>query len=101
MFEQNLYTANVRKVVVMGLAPLGCAPYYLWMYGSKHGRCIEKINDMIMEFNYAMRYMVDELNQELMDSNIIFCDAFEASMDIIKNHDHYGEILWFHNDQFI
>ncbi|XP_027183275.1 GDSL esterase/lipase At5g08460 [Coffea eugenioides] len=87
---KNLYTANVRKVVVMGLAPLGCAPYYLWMYGSKHGRCIEKINDMIMEFNYAMRYMVDELNQELMDSNIIFCDAFEASMDIIKNHDHYG-----------
>ncbi|KAL3505352.1 hypothetical protein ACH5RR_035193 [Cinchona calisaya] len=87
---ENLYTANVRKVIVMGLAPLGCAPYYQWMYHSKHGRCTENINDMIMEFNYAMRYVVDELDQELMNTSIIFCDAFEASMNIIKNHGDYG-----------
>ncbi|GFP98058.1 GDSL esterase/lipase at1g29670 [Phtheirospermum japonicum] len=34
---QNLYYANVRNVVVMGLAPLGCAPYYLWLYQSENG----------------------------------------------------------------
>ncbi|CAI9094331.1 OLC1v1030054C1 [Oldenlandia corymbosa var. corymbosa] len=87
---KNLYNANVRKVVVMGLAPLGCAPYYLWMYHSRNGRCVEKINEMIVEFNFGMRYMVEELNQELPDSNIIFCDAYEASMDIIKKHKDYG-----------
>ena len=88
---QNLYTANVRNVVVMGLAPLGCAPYYLWLYESENGECVEMINDMIVEFNYDMRYMVEKLNHELEGANIVFCDAFEGSMDIMKNSDRYGE----------
>lgn len=46
---------------------------------------------MVMEFNFIMRYMIDELDQELPASNIIFCDVFEASMDILKNHERYGK----------
>ncbi|KAF8364567.1 hypothetical protein HHK36_033459 [Tetracentron sinense] len=87
---KNLYNASVRKVVVMGLAPIGCAPHYLWQYNSKNGECVEVINDMIMEFNFAMRYMVEELGQELLDANITFCNTFEGSMDILENHEHYG-----------
>ncbi|KAF6145591.1 hypothetical protein GIB67_037624, partial [Kingdonia uniflora] len=34
---KNLYNANVRKVIVMGLAPIGCTPHYLWQYQSKNG----------------------------------------------------------------
>ena len=88
---QNLYDLNVRKLVVMGLAPIGCAPHYLWQYRSENGKCIESINDMVREFNFLMRYMIEELGEELPDSNIIFCDLFEGSMDIIKNHENYGE----------
>ncbi|XP_054825316.1 GDSL esterase/lipase At1g71691 isoform X2 [Prosopis cineraria] len=87
---KNLYNVNVRKVVVMGLAPIGCAPHYLWQYGSKDGECIEQINDMVMEFNFLMRYMIEKLTQELADFNIIFCDVLQGSMDILKNHEHYG-----------
>ncbi|GFP98057.1 GDSL esterase/lipase at1g29670 [Phtheirospermum japonicum] len=36
-----------------------------------------------------MRFMVEELNRELIDANVIFCDAYEGSMDIIKNHNRY------------
>ncbi|KAB1208320.1 hypothetical protein CJ030_MR3G018703 [Morella rubra] len=43
-----------------------------------------------MEFNFVMRYMVEELGQELPDVKIIFCDVYEGSMDIIKNHERYG-----------
>lgn len=90
---QNLYNAKVRKVVVAGLAPIGCAPYYLWQYHSRHGECVEMINNMIMEFNFAVRYVVQELSHELPDLDIIFCDVYEGSMDIIKNHDRYGKII--------
>ncbi|XP_059662201.1 GDSL esterase/lipase At5g08460-like [Cornus florida] len=87
---KNLYNVNVRKVVVMGLPPIGCAPYYLSQYDSEHGECIQMINDMIMEFNFLMRYMIEELGQELTDAKIIFCDVLEGSDDILTNHDHYG-----------
>ncbi|KAJ1386093.1 SGNH hydrolase superfamily [Sesbania bispinosa] len=87
---KNLYNLNVRKMVVTGLAPIGCAPHYLWQYGSQNGECVEQINDMAVEFNFVMRYMVEKLSAELSDANIIFCDVFEGSMDIIKNHERYG-----------
>lgn len=87
---QSLYNTDVRNVIVMGVAPIGCAPYYLWKYQSKNGECAEEINDMIMEFNFLMRYTVEEVHDELPDANIIFCDVFEGSMDIIENHQLYG-----------
>ncbi|KAK6935531.1 GDSL lipase/esterase [Dillenia turbinata] len=87
---QNLYNIDVRKIVLMGLPPIGCAPNYMWRYGSQDGKCIEMINDMIMQFNFVMKYMVEELRHELPDANIIFCDVFQGSMDIIKNHKRYG-----------
>ncbi|XP_072964345.1 GDSL esterase/lipase 7 [Typha angustifolia] len=87
---KNLYNTNVRKIVVMGLAPIGCTPHYLWEYGSANGKCIDEINNVIIEFNYAMRYMVDELSHELPGATMTFCDAFEGSMDILENRRRYG-----------
>ncbi|XP_071727564.1 GDSL esterase/lipase At1g33811-like [Rutidosis leptorrhynchoides] len=73
---QNLYNANVRRVVVMGLVPIGCAPSYLWQYNSNNGECVKTISSVIMEFNFVMRYTVEELNKELFGANIVFCDAY-------------------------
>ncbi|XP_020088379.1 GDSL esterase/lipase 7-like [Ananas comosus] len=87
---KNLYNTNVRKFIVMGLAPIGCTPHYLWQYGSINGECINEINNLVVEFNYAMRYMVQQLSSELPDAMVTFCDAFEGSMDILKNRDRYG-----------
>ncbi|XP_048422714.1 GDSL esterase/lipase At1g71691-like [Pyrus x bretschneideri] len=88
---ENLYNINVMKVVVMRLALIGCAPHYLSQYRVKDGQCIEEINNMVMEFNFVMRYMIEELREELPVTNIIFYNMFEGSMDIIKNFAHYGE----------
>ncbi|KAJ8451124.1 hypothetical protein Cgig2_026933 [Carnegiea gigantea] len=87
---KNLYTANVRKVVVMGVAPMGCSPHYLWRYKSANGECIQDINAIIMEFNFAVRSMVEELSQEHPDAKIIFCDQFAGVMDVIQNHERHG-----------
>ncbi|KAK9145527.1 hypothetical protein Sjap_005430 [Stephania japonica] len=87
---KNLYNANVKKMVVTGLAPLGCSPRYLWQYNSKNGECITSINDIAMEFNFGMRYMIEKLGEELVDAQITFCDLFQASMDILQNRKLYG-----------
>lgn len=79
----------------MGLPPIGCAPYYLWRYKSNNGECIEEVNDMIMEFNFVMRYMIESLLGELPDARIIFCDVFQGAMDIIQNHKRYGKYFFF------
>ncbi|CAN6444728.1 unnamed protein product [Victoria cruziana] len=87
---KTLHTMNARRFLVLGLAPLGCTPHFLWEYQSKDGECINEINDMILEFNFGMRYMIDELNKEFKNAIFIFCDAFMGSEDILMNHEHYG-----------
>lgn len=74
----------------MGLPPIGCAPNYLWQYSSENGECIEQINNMVIEFNFLMRYMIDNLNKELADFDIIFCDVLQGSLHILENHEHFG-----------
>ncbi|KAJ0960158.1 hypothetical protein J5N97_002054 [Dioscorea zingiberensis] len=65
---KKLYDKNVRKVVLMGIAPMA-APHTTL--------CI-----------MAVRMM--KLNHELSEARIIFCDAFNGSMEILANRNLYG-----------
>ncbi|KAL6646849.1 hypothetical protein ACP70R_015543 [Stipagrostis hirtigluma subsp. patula] len=87
---KNLYNINVRKIVLMGLPPVGCAPHFLEEYGSQNGECIDYINNVVIEFNYALRYMSSEFIRQHPDSMISYCDTFEGSVDILNNRDRYG-----------
>jgi hypothetical protein len=55
----------------MGLPPVGCAPRFLWEYGSQNGECIEYINNVVIEFNYAS----SEFTRPHPDSVISYCDT--------------------------
>ena len=90
-FMQNLYNINVRKVILMGLPPVGCAPHFLEEYGSQTGECIDYINNVVIEFNYALRHMSNEFISQHPDSMISYCDTFEGSVDILNNRERYGE----------
>ncbi|KAG0446871.1 hypothetical protein HPP92_028638 [Vanilla planifolia] len=89
---QNLYNGNVRKMVVMGLAPIGCTLTICGNMGVTM-ECVEFINNVVVDFNSAMKNVVNELNKDLPDAKLAFCDAFKASMDIFANHDRYGEFV--------
>lgn len=90
-FMQNLYNINVRKVILMGLPPVGCAPHFLEEYGSQNGECIDYINNVVIEFNYALKHMSSEFIRQHPDSMISYCDTFEGSVDILNNREHYGQ----------
>ncbi|WVZ96903.1 hypothetical protein U9M48_042483 [Paspalum notatum var. saurae] len=87
---KNLYNINVRKLILMGLPPVGCAPHFLEEYGSQTGECIDYINNVVIEFNYALRYMSSEFVRQHPGSMISYCDTFEGSVDILNNRERYG-----------
>ena len=82
---------NVRKIVLMGLHPVGCAPHFLSDHGSQNGECIDYINNVVIEFNYGLRYMSREFIRQYPDPVISYCDTFEGSVDILENRVRYGE----------
>ncbi|KAF8085125.1 hypothetical protein N665_0679s0002 [Sinapis alba] len=66
---KTLYDVKVRRLVVMGLPPIGCAPYYLQNYMSQNGECTKDVNRKIMESNFVMRYTIDQLNLRFQTFN--------------------------------
>ncbi|URE18587.1 GDSL-like Lipase/Acylhydrolase [Musa troglodytarum] len=89
---KSLYDKNVRRVVLTGLAPIGCTPHYLWLYASENGECVDAINNVVMEFNYAVRYMVHELNHELPNAAFTFC-GFQTVTDACCGLGKYGGFI--------
>ena len=75
----------------IGMGPLGCAPRFLWESKSVYGECIDEVNNMILEYNFVMKYMVHQLNAKLPDANIVFCDIYDGIMDILHNPQRYGK----------
>ncbi|OMO77176.1 Lipase, GDSL [Corchorus olitorius] len=95
---RNLYNMNVRKVVCMGLLPLGCTPSLLseWHIPTT-GRfddvvtgCVEVINQLVLEYNTMLEEQIVILNQELLDAQIVFCDVYHGLRKIITYPNFFG-----------
>ncbi|GAB4831499.1 hypothetical protein Ancab_005517 [Ancistrocladus abbreviatus] len=68
---KTLYRYGARRGVVFGLGPLGCLPLF-----QATGRCEDRINNAIQEFNSRLKSLVDELNKEHPDAQFIFVNTF-------------------------
>ncbi|KAF8707208.1 hypothetical protein HU200_030455 [Digitaria exilis] len=88
----ELYEAEVRRVAVMGVAPLGCAPRVMWEgIGSGHGGCVEEANELIEGFNARLAARLDDLRPQLPGADVVFCDVYKGMMEIISNPGRYGD----------
>ena len=91
-----LYDANVRKIICLGIIPLGCTPRIAWepnQTSSKvdHGKdCVEEVNKLILEYNRVLDKYIAKLNEELTDARVLFCDVYEGMMEIINKPKLYG-----------
>ena len=57
---QELYEAGVRRVAVMGVPPLGCAPRVMWeRIPTRDSGCVEEANELIEAYNGRLAARVD------------------------------------------
>ena len=96
-FTQFLIGAGMKKVVLVGIGPIGCAPNFLSSYNSSVGECIPEINSLVQEYNDNLNLLTLRLRSEFPDSRIIFCDIFKGVYDIILNAKEYGKAALFFN----
>ncbi|XP_077247625.1 GDSL esterase/lipase At1g71250-like [Tasmannia lanceolata] len=91
---EDLYNANVRKIICMGIGPLGCTPRSQWeaynATDSTRGGCIDKINGLVVAYNNMLSANLLALNARLPDARIIFCDVYRGISTMITNPQIYG-----------
>ncbi|KAK9051623.1 hypothetical protein SSX86_028250 [Deinandra increscens subsp. villosa] len=76
---KKLYNLGGRKIVLFGLAPIGCTPIVIHIVGTNGKPCVESINDIVKKFNDKLRLLVDELNRDIQDANFTFINVSHIS----------------------
>ncbi|PNY04824.1 GDSL esterase/lipase [Trifolium pratense] len=91
-----LYEANARKIICLGVLPLGCAPRMAWEsnqtsdgYIDGNG-CVDNVNNWVLEYNRLLNEHIVQLNAEFSDAHIVFCDVYTGILEIIRKPRFYG-----------
>ncbi|XP_020519608.1 GDSL esterase/lipase At1g71250 [Amborella trichopoda] len=83
-----LFYMGARKLVVSSVGPLGCTPSQV--HSSGGAQCVERVNEMVVLFNSALRTLLINLNSRLPSANFVFVDVFGIMSDILINPYLYG-----------
>jgi len=91
-----LYDANARKIICLGVLPLGCTPRIAWESnqtsdGDINGNgCVDNVNNWVLEYNRLLDEHIVQLNAEFSDAHIVFCDVYRGILEIINRPRFYG-----------
>ncbi|XP_061366368.1 GDSL esterase/lipase At5g33370-like [Gastrolobium bilobum] len=86
---RRLYDLGVRRVLVTGTGPMGCAPAELAMR-SRTGDCDVELQRAASLYNPQLAQMIRGLNQEIGADVFIAANAYQMHMDFISNPRAYG-----------
>jgi hypothetical protein len=88
---QVLYDAGGRKILVLGVGPLGCVPGALAATGVTNGECVESWNDIARAYNAALEKLVLGLKGDFPDIRAIVGKPYDKLQDLVHNGTKYGE----------
>ncbi|XP_010034249.3 GDSL esterase/lipase At1g71250-like [Eucalyptus grandis] len=92
----SLYNANARKIICMGILPLGCTPRIRWervnstSSGGERNICAEEVNELILEYNSMLEGRIFDLKAELPDAKIVFCNTYHGILEVITSPQRHG-----------
>ncbi|KAK1313484.1 GDSL esterase/lipase [Acorus calamus] len=85
---QLLHSLGARKLIFVGLGPMGCIPILRVL--STSGACQESTNKLALSFNQATGKLMEDLNVKLPNASFRFGEAYDAVQDIINDPAKYG-----------
>ena len=102
-FIRELYSLGVRKISLTGLPPMGCLPLERTINILGQNECVEKFNNVALEFNGKLDGLVKRLNKELPGLRLLSIDVYKILDQIIKKPSLYGKfillvlnVIWFY-----
>jgi hypothetical protein len=84
---------GARKVFIDSLGPVGCAPEQLNFYQSKDGKCLDNINEPLLNFNAGLKGLVFTLRNQYPNYNLNYANVYDPIMSYITNPTAYGKTL--------
>ncbi|EFJ07536.1 hypothetical protein SELMODRAFT_161618 [Selaginella moellendorffii] len=84
-FTKALYSLGARRIAVVSMAPLGCLPSMVTLYGKGSLSCVDFANRDARLFNRALNSTVTSIRASLKDIKLAYIDIYPLVEDVIKN----------------
>ncbi|XBI19122.1 hypothetical protein VPH35_060732 [Triticum aestivum] len=88
-YLQAMYSYGARKVALIGVGQVGCAPNELARYSPDGATCVGRIDGAIQIFNRRLVGLVDQMNT-LPGAHFTYINAYNIFNDILANAAAYG-----------
>ncbi|XP_071726337.1 GDSL esterase/lipase At5g55050-like [Rutidosis leptorrhynchoides] len=85
---KKLYGLGARKIVVAGVAALGCCPSE--RKTDKTGECNVTINNWTTKYNDGLKIMLQKLKSESAGLNFAYFDIYRAMSNLFRGDKSYG-----------
>ncbi|KAI3456882.1 hypothetical protein Pfo_013545 [Paulownia fortunei] len=89
-FITQIYELGARKISLTGLPPMGCLPLERTTNLVSGGGCVNKYNQVAMDFNQKLDALVETLNKELSGLQLVLSNPYAILYDIIQNPRSFG-----------
>lgn len=89
-YLQRLYMIGARKMVLIGVGPLGCIPSQLSQASGNIG-CVERVNKLVTLFNNRLIQLTNTLNASLPGSIFVYQNSYDIFHDMVINPSKYGQ----------
>ncbi|EFJ30459.1 hypothetical protein SELMODRAFT_89823 [Selaginella moellendorffii] len=86
----DAYKLDARKFIIAGAGPIGCIPYQLTVNFQRNSTCAPQPNELVLNFNKALRQTVFDLNRQFPDAKFVYVNTYDTVTTVIKNPGKYG-----------
>ncbi|KAK9998868.1 hypothetical protein SO802_018471 [Lithocarpus litseifolius] len=95
IFYKQLYDLGCRKMMVVGLPPMGCLPIQITLkYPIPINRkCIEHLNADSQSYNHKLVNLLSKLQAILPRSKFAYADIYQRAINMINNPQKYGKLI--------
>ncbi|KAL5715882.1 hypothetical protein ACHQM5_017644 [Ranunculus cassubicifolius] len=91
-FIQGLLDLGARKIGIVGIAPIGCAPIVriLNFNAPLRDGCVESYTNVALEYNKKLQQLLQTITKENSGAQVVYFDIYRALDDIIRNYKQKG-----------
>lgn len=95
-FLREIYGLGARKISMTGLIPMGCLPLERAINIFGHHGCKDLYNDVALEFNAKLDWLVAKLNKELYGFQLVYTNAYDLVLQIVTQPSQFGKFFLFY-----
>lgn len=90
IFIRDLYGLGARRIGVTNLAPLGCLPATITLFGRGSNGCVGHLNAAALEFNRQLNASTASLARQFPDLKIAIFDLYRPLYDLVAKPADFG-----------